>query len=48
LLGGLQVFGLIGIFIGPAIISVISALIEMLREELSASPGPPASTTSIA
>ena len=47
LLGGLQVFGLIGIFIGPAIISVIAALIDMLREELSASPGSLASTTSI-
>jgi predicted PurR-regulated permease PerM len=45
-LGGLQVFGLIGIFIGPAIVSVIGALVEMLREELSA-PVPPATTTSI-
>jgi predicted PurR-regulated permease PerM len=44
LLGGLQVFGLIGIFIGPAIISVISALIDMLREELSAPPGPVSGT----
>ena len=45
-LGGLQVFGLIGIFIGPAIVSVIGALVEMLREELSA-PVPPSTTTSI-
>ena len=47
LLGGLQVFGLIGIFIGPAIISVIGALIDMLREELSVPPVPPPTTTSI-
>jgi predicted PurR-regulated permease PerM len=38
LLGGLQVFGFIGIFIGPVVISVIAALINILREELSASP----------
>jgi predicted PurR-regulated permease PerM len=45
LLGGLQVFGFIGIFVGPVVISVIAALINMLREELSASPNlPPASS----
>ena len=33
LLGGLHVFGFIGIFIGPVVISVIAALICMLREE---------------
>jgi len=38
LLGGLQVFGFIGIFVGPVVISVIAALISMLQEELSASP----------
>jgi predicted PurR-regulated permease PerM len=38
LLGGLQVFGFIGIFIGPVVISVIAALIKLLREELSAPP----------
>lgn len=37
LLGGLQVFGFIGIFVGPVIISVITALINMLREELAVS-----------
>lgn len=36
LLGGLQVFGFIGIFVGPVVISVIAALINLLREELSA------------
>jgi predicted PurR-regulated permease PerM len=38
LLGGLQVFGFIGIFVGPVVISVIAALIKILREELAASP----------
>jgi predicted PurR-regulated permease PerM len=44
LLGGLQVFGFIGIFVGPVVISVIAALINILREELAASPkdAPPA------
>lgn len=37
LLGGLQLFGFIGIFIGPVVISVIAALIDILREELAAS-----------
>lgn len=36
LLGGLHVFGFIGIFIGPVVISVIAALISMLREEWAA------------
>ena len=44
LLGGLQVFGFIGIFIGPVVISVIAALIIMLREELSMSPNLPDTT----
>jgi len=39
LLGGLQVFGFIGIFVGPVVISVIAALINMVREELAAPPG---------
>ena len=38
LLGGLQVFGFIGIFIGPLIISLIAVLTSMLREELAAPP----------
>jgi predicted PurR-regulated permease PerM len=37
LLGGLQVFGFIGIFVGPVVISVIAALINLLREEISTS-----------
>jgi predicted PurR-regulated permease PerM len=49
LLGGLQVFGFIGIFIGPVVISVIAALINILREEL-ASPskdGPPSLASAV-
>jgi predicted PurR-regulated permease PerM len=38
LLGGLQVFGFIGIFVGPVVISVIAALINILREQLAAAP----------
>lgn len=33
LLGGVQVFGFIGIFIGPLVVSLIAAVIGMLREE---------------
>jgi predicted PurR-regulated permease PerM len=48
LLGGLQAFGFIGIFIGPVVISLIAALISMLREELTGSSrGAPSSTASI-
>jgi predicted PurR-regulated permease PerM len=46
LLGGLQVFGFIGIFIGPVVISVIGALVNLLREELSAPPDSVPVTTS--
>jgi predicted PurR-regulated permease PerM len=35
LLGGVQVFGFIGIFVGPMVISVIAPLVEMLRDELA-------------
>ena len=45
LLGGLQVFGFIGIFVGPVVISVIAALINILREELSPTPDLPAATS---
>lgn len=38
LLGGLQVFGFIGIFVGPVVVSVIAALINILREQLAAAP----------
>jgi predicted PurR-regulated permease PerM len=48
LLGGLQVFGFIGIFIGPVVLSVTAALIVMLKEELAALPKnapPPTAST---
>ena len=48
LLGGLQAFGFIGIFIGPVVISLIAALVSMLREELTASSrNAPSSTASM-
>ena len=46
LLGGLQVFGFIGIFIGPVVISVIAALINILREELAFPKDAPPATAS--
>ena len=47
LLGGLQVFGFIGLFIGPVVIAVIAALTNILREELAASSkGAPAGVVS--
>jgi predicted PurR-regulated permease PerM len=36
LLGGLQAFGFIGLFIGPLVISLIAALTIMVKEELNA------------
>jgi predicted PurR-regulated permease PerM len=48
LLGGLQAFGFIGIFIGPLVISLIAALTIMVKEELNAqSNDAPAGTGSI-
>jgi predicted PurR-regulated permease PerM len=32
LLGGVQAFGIVGIFIGPVILSVTMAILEMLRK----------------
>jgi predicted PurR-regulated permease PerM len=46
LLGGLQAFGFIGIFIGPLVISLIAALTTMLREELQHSNDATADTAS--
>jgi predicted PurR-regulated permease PerM len=34
LVGGVRQFGFIGLFVGPVVISIIFALIEMLREEI--------------
>jgi predicted PurR-regulated permease PerM len=36
LLGGLQAFGLIGLFVGPVILAVVSSLLGMWREDLAA------------
>jgi predicted PurR-regulated permease PerM len=33
LLGGVRAFGIIGLFIGPIIVSVAMALLEILEEE---------------
>jgi predicted PurR-regulated permease PerM len=46
LLGGLQAFGFIGIFIGPLVISLIAALTTMMREELQRSDDVPVGTAS--
>jgi predicted PurR-regulated permease PerM len=35
LLGGVQLFGVPGLFVGPIILSVTAALIVMLREDLA-------------
>lgn len=36
LLGGVQVFGLLGLFFGPVVLAVTITLLQMLREELGA------------
>jgi predicted PurR-regulated permease PerM len=36
LLGGVQVFGVMGLFLGPVILSITAALISMLQEDLKA------------
>lgn len=38
LLGGVQAFGLLGLFIGPVILSVTAALLEMMRVEYEKKP----------
>jgi len=37
ILGGVEVFGVLGIFIGPLLLAVVDTLIEMLRDEVIAS-----------
>jgi predicted PurR-regulated permease PerM len=39
ILGGVQVFGFLGLFLGPVIVSVLAAIFQMLRDELAATPG---------
>ncbi len=43
ILGGVEAFGFIGLFLGPVVASVLAALFAILREELSApaTQGPP-------
>jgi predicted PurR-regulated permease PerM len=38
ILGGVQVFGFLGLFLGPVIVSVLAAIFHMLREELGGQP----------
>ena len=40
--GGLAVFGLLGIFIGPIVLVLATGLIEVLRRQAAARPEPPA------
>ena len=35
ILGGVQVFGFLGLFLGPVVVSVLAAVFQMLREELT-------------
>jgi predicted PurR-regulated permease PerM len=37
ILGGIQFFGVLGLFVGPVVVSVAAALVLMLREDLNAS-----------
>lgn len=46
ILGGVEAFGFLGIFIGPVVASVLSALFKMLREELAGDAEPPAAAAS--
>ncbi len=38
ILGGVQVFGFLGLFLGPVIVSVLAAVFQILREELAVHP----------
>ena len=35
ILGGVEAFGFLGLFLGPVVASVLAAVFRMLREELS-------------
>jgi predicted PurR-regulated permease PerM len=41
ILGGLQAYGFLGIFLGPALIAILVAFIRIYREEYAAVPYPP-------
>jgi len=36
ILGGVQVFGFLGLFLGPVVVSVLAAVFQILREEMAA------------
>jgi predicted PurR-regulated permease PerM len=42
LIGGVQQFGFIGLFIGPVVMSVLLALVDMLQEEVGEAKREPA------
>lgn len=42
ILGGVQVFGFLGLFLGPVVASVLAAVFKMLREEVAAQSVPEA------
>jgi len=42
LVGGVQQFGFIGLFIGPVVMSLILALVDMLHEQVSEARREPA------
>ena len=44
ILGGVEAFGFLGLFLGPVIASVLTVLFGMIREELTRNDGPPEST----
>jgi predicted PurR-regulated permease PerM len=48
LLGGVQLFGILGLFVGPVILSVTAALVTMLHEDLASKKQPIAVSKSAA
>ncbi len=48
ILGGVQVFGFLGLFLGPVVVSVLAAVFEMLREQLTSTDALAASTVEAA
>jgi predicted PurR-regulated permease PerM len=44
-LGGLQVFGVLGLVLGPVIVAITIALLDVLRHVDGAPTGPPESDT---
>jgi predicted PurR-regulated permease PerM len=44
LIGGVQLFGVLGLFVGPVVLSVTAALVMMLREDLASRNQPESSS----